>query len=154
MATLEDVVTRLDHMSDSLDKVATTQHLMANILSGHKERLNAQQDHMTQLQEQTAQHQERMNLLQEQATQHQERMNLLQEQTKQHQERMNTQQDHMILLQEQNRQQREEIKLHRDELTLHREELKEMHRFNQQTRRMWILIARNMEWLAEDEDFD
>ena len=69
MATLEDVVTRLDHMSDSLDKVATTQHLMANILSGHKERLNAQQDHMTQLQEQTAQHQERMNLLQEQTTQ-------------------------------------------------------------------------------------
>ena len=119
MATLEDVVTRLDHMSDTLDQVAATQHLMANILSGHKERLNTQQDHMTLLQEQTRQHQERMNLLQEQT-----------------------------------KQQREEIKLHREELTLHREELKEMHRFNQQTRRMWILIARNMEWLPEDEDFD
>ena len=41
-----------------------------------------------------------------------------------------------------------------DEFRLHREDSREMHRFNQQTRRMWILIARNMEWLPEDEDFD
>ena len=40
----------------------------------------------------------------------------------------------------------------REELKLHREELQAMHRFNQQTRRLWILIARNMNWLGEDEE--
>ena len=39
-------------------------------------------------------------------------------------------------------------------LKLHREELQEMKRFNRQTRQMWVLIARKMDWLDEDLDID
>ncbi len=35
-----------------------------------------------------------------------------------------------------------------------RQEVLEMKRFNQQTRQLWVLIARKMDWLDEDLDID
>ena len=35
-----------------------------------------------------------------------------------------------------------------------RQEILEMKRFNQQTRQLWVLIARKMDWLDEDLDID
>ena len=35
-----------------------------------------------------------------------------------------------------------------------RQEILEMERFNQQTRQLWVLIARKMDWLDEDLDID
>ena len=35
-----------------------------------------------------------------------------------------------------------------------RQEVLEMKRFNQQTRKLWVLIARKMDWLDEDLDID
>ncbi len=98
MATLEDVVERLDHVSDTLDQVARTQNMMVDLLARQQQQLEV------------------------------------------HQQQLEVQQQHLQKLTE--------------EFRLHREDSKEMHRFNQQARRMWILIARNMEWLPEDEDFD
>ena len=41
-----------------------------------------------------------------------------------------------------------------EELRLQREELQETKRFNQQTRKLWVIIARKMDWLDEDLDVD
>ncbi len=46
------------------------------------------------------------------------------------------------------------LKGQQEELKLHREELQEMKRFNQQTRQMWVMMARKMDWLDEDLDID
>ena len=48
----------------------------------------------------------------------------------------------------------EMLRVQQEELKLHREELQETKRFNQQTRQLWIIIARKMDWLDEDLDID
>ena len=98
MATLEDVVQRLDDMNETLNTVTSTQHLMAELLAGQQEQLTA--------------------------------------------------------IREDQKAQQEQLTAIREDLKTHREELREVRRFNEQTRRLWILIARNMEWLPDDEYFD
>ena len=39
-------------------------------------------------------------------------------------------------------------------LRVQHEELQETKRFNQQTRKLWVIIARKMDWLDEDLDID
>ena len=48
----------------------------------------------------------------------------------------------------------EMLRVQHEELILHREELQETKRFNQQTRKLWVIIARKMDWLDEDLDID
>ena len=48
----------------------------------------------------------------------------------------------------------EMLRAQNEELKLHREELQESKRFNRQTRQLWIIIARKMDWLDEDLDID
>ena len=98
MATMEDVVQRLDDMNETLNTVTSTQHLMAELLAGQQEQLTA--------------------------------------------------------IREDQKAQQEQLTAIREDLKTHREELREVRRFNEQTRRLWILIARNMEWLPDDEYFD
>ena len=112
MATLEDVVGRLDHVSNTLDQVAATQEYDGKPpcrTAGTTEGTAETAGEPTETAGRTA------------GTA---------------------------------RGQQQQLQTLTDEFRLHRQELREMHRFNQQTRRMWILIARNMEWLPEDEDFD
>ncbi len=46
------------------------------------------------------------------------------------------------------------LRAQNEELKLHREELQESKRFNRQTRQLWVIIARKMDWLDEDLDID
>ena len=48
----------------------------------------------------------------------------------------------------------EMLRVQHEELRLQREELQETKRFNQQTRKLWVIIARKMDWLDEDLDID
>ena len=137
MATQEDIVQRLDDVSDTLNTVTTTQHLLVELLAG-------QQEQLTAIREDQKSHQEQLIALREDQKSHQEQLIALREDHKAHQEQL-------IALREDHNAQMIAI---REDLKTHREELKEIRRFNQQTRRMWIMIARNMEWLPEDEDFD
>ena len=112
MATMEDVVQRLDDMNETLNTVTSTQHLMAELLAGQQEQLTA-----------------------------------IREDQKTHQEQLTA-------IREDQKAQQEQLTAIREDLKTHREELREVRRFNEQTRRLWILIARNMEWLPDDECFD
>ena len=48
----------------------------------------------------------------------------------------------------------EMLRTQHEELRLQREELQETKRFNQQTMKLWVIIARKMDWLDEDLDID
>ena len=141
MATQENVVQRLNDMSDTMNTVISTQHLLTELLSGHQEQLTA-------IREDQKTHQKQLTAIRED---HNAQMAAIRQDQK-------ALQEHLIALREDHNAQmavlREDLKTHRGELKVQKEELKEVRLFNEQTRRMWILIAKNMDWLPDDEYFD
>ena len=84
---------------------------------------------------------------------------------RQHNDRLAIVQRDVVEILKEQREEILEIRQHNDRLAIvqrdvvemlkgQRQEILEMKRFNQQTRQLWVLIARKMDWLDEDLDID
>ena len=137
---------RLGNAENSLDRIVDIQGDVVEMLKGQREEIL-----------ETRQHNDRLAIVQRDVVEilKEQREEILE---RQHNDRLAIIQRDVVMLKEQ----REEIleiieRLARDVVEMlkeQRQEVLEMKRFNQQTRQLWVLIARKMDWLDEDLDID
>ena len=117
---------RLGNVENSLDRLVVIQGDVVEMLKGQRQEIL-----------ETRQHNERLAIIQRDVVE------MLKEQREEILEiRRNNERLAII--------QRDVVEMLKEQ----RQEVLEMKRFNQQTRQLWVLIARKMDWLDEDLDID
>ena len=126
MATLDELKGTVDHMGDVMDMLAQNYTRLTALVEGHGEQLRELRQQTTELRQQTTELRQQTTEMRQQTTEMRQQTAELREMSANAQKQLDN----------------------------HQQQLIELRRDGQKTRRLWIAMAQELDWLDLDEDFD